>query len=305
MSVVPATAAPASTTAVAAFLRGIGRRAVAFAELQAGDAARGDAAVAVAIRAFRDMAPTLELAHWPGTFWSELLDAAALREARPAASDWARIAAGPRAALLLRFAAGLDEADAARVLRIGVPAYRLALQSALAAATDDSATLQAQLQRRIAAIPPERVERLARDEKAAAPEQAEGMVLRPRALLAVLWTLLLLCVAAFAMTFWWPPQPEATVEAGVRIEPLPPAPAPASSFGDEAARIVHRDFALLVDTDAAPLVRELEFYGWLAAQAGAGASGAGSADVRSRSTLPDPALEPLGTPGLETDDASL
>lgn len=305
MSAVPATAAPASTTAVAAFLRGIGRRAVVFAELQAG-AARGDAAVAVAIRAFRAAAPTLELAHWPKAFWSELLDAPALRETRTAASDWARIASGPRAALLLRLAAGLDETDAAQVLGVGVPAYRLALQSALVAASADFATLQAQLQRRIAAVPPERIERLTQDDMAAASEWLEAVPRpRPRALLAVLWALLMLCVAAFAMTFWWPSEPEAAVEAGVRVEPLPPAAAPASRFGDEAARVVHRDFALLVGGEAAPLVRELEFYGWLAAQQGVGASNADVANLQDRATLPDAGIEPFDTPGLETDDASL
>lgn len=305
MSALPATAAPASTTAVAAFLRGIGRRAVAFAEIQAGDAARGDAAVAASIRAFRGVAPTLELARWPVAFWSELLDAPALRGTMPADAGWARLAPGPRAALLLRFAAGLDEADAARVLGVGVAAYRLALRTALAAATEDFAALQAQLQRRIAAIPPERVERLARDGTTAPPGWCAAPVRRPRALLAVLWGLLLLCVAAFAMTFWWTPEPEAEVTAGVRTEPLPPAPAPVARFGEEAARIVHPDFALLVDTDAAPLVRELEFYSWLAAQARTDAGGAGAANLPGRATLPDRALAPSGASGLETDDASL
>lgn len=300
MSAVPVVAVPASTTAVAAFLRGVGRRAVVFADLQSGDHACADTAVAAAIRAFRAAAPTLELVHWPHAFWSALVEAPALRGAGPAASDWARMPAGPRAALLLRLAAGLDEAEAARVLGIGVPVYRRALQRAVATERDDVAALQAQLQQRIAAVSPERVERLARDEMAAARDD-DGVAARPRALLAVLWTLLLLCVAAFAMTFRWTPEPEAAadVHADPRGAPLPPAAAPASRFGDEAARVVHRDFALLVDAEAAPFLRELEFYGWLAAQGDAAA-------VEPDSTVtPDAATEPFTALGLETDDAPL
>lgn len=298
MSGPPVAAAPASTTAIAAFLRGVGRRAVVYAELQgAGDA---DIAVAAAVRLFRNVAPSLDLPRWPHAFWSGLVNAPALRGAGPDAPEWARIPAASRAALLLRLAAGLDDSEAARVLGVDVPVYQQALQRALAAARVDAAALQAQLQQRIAAVSAERVERLTLARAADAPAARGRANPQRRPLLALLWSLLLLCVAGFAMTFRWPLEPQAdeAAQAGPWGAPLPPAAAPASRFDPEAARIVHRDFALLVDADAAPFVRDLEFYSWLAAQDAGPVPPAGP-------LVSDEVVEPSDAPGLETDDALL
>ena len=112
------TGALPSTAALAAFLRGIDRRAAVLAELQCGDPIAGDAAVAAAMRAFRTSAGPLPLAMWPQRFWALLLATPQLRrDVAPSAwpSQWRTLAAlgnGSRAAVLLRTAAGL-ELDAA------------------------------------------------------------------------------------------------------------------------------------------------------------------------------------------------
>lgn len=304
MSAVPAAAVPDSPTAVAAFLRGVGRRAVVFAELQAGDAARGDTAVATAVATFRVHAPALELAHWPHAFWSALVDAPAMRSGT-GAPGWAGMAAGPRAALLLRFAAGLGEAEAARVLGIGMPAYRLALRRALPALGDADA-MAAQLQQRLAAVPVERLGRITlAPGRASRPDAAGSAAVpqpaAPRRLLALLWILLAGCVLAFAATYAGRPGAELRPAVAGRGQPLPPAAPPAARYGDEARQIVHRDFALLVDTDAAPFVRELEFYSWLAAQA----DDAGPQPPPAAGGYPAALPAAVAQAALETDDAPL
>ena len=114
-----ATPNTASMGATAAFLRGVERRAAVFAQCQCGSVAKGDAAVAAALRAFTRIAPGAPMATWPIRFWSLLLAAPDLRRnaddgAWP--SPWASLATlgiGARAALLLRLVAGLDMDDAA------------------------------------------------------------------------------------------------------------------------------------------------------------------------------------------------
>ena len=128
---------PSSAPAVAAFRRGVDRRAVVFAELQCGLAARGDGAVAAALRAFPRIAPATPLAEWPTRFWSLLLAAPDLRRTAEDArwdAPWTSLAAlgnGPRAALLLRLVAALDMDVAAAALGVGADSYRTALQRAI------------------------------------------------------------------------------------------------------------------------------------------------------------------------------
>ena len=128
---------PSSAPAVVAFLRGVERRAVVFAELQCGHARRGDAAVAAALRAFSRTAPATPLADWPTRFWSLLLAAPDLRRTDGDA-QWAvpwtaleTLGNGPRAALLLRLVAALDMDAAAAALGVGEESYRAALQRAI------------------------------------------------------------------------------------------------------------------------------------------------------------------------------
>ena len=160
--------------ALAAFLRGCERRGAVFAELQCGDPDRGDVALAAALRAFRGNAAALPMADWPVRFWSLLSAAPPLRTAAPDAR-WpgalsALAAAAPldRAALLLRLAGGLQEADAADALGLDGAAYRDALARACprdALGHPDAAAWRAvaeAIQTQLRELPPDRLAKLAR-----------------------------------------------------------------------------------------------------------------------------------------------
>lgn len=281
--------------ALAAFLRGVERRGAVLAELQGGDAAAGDAALAAAMVDFRAAAARTPMADWPRTFWARLLAQPRLRY-RPAvaialdATDTlAELGSGPRAALLLRLAAGLAEADAAAVLGVAEPTYRLALRRALPSHPDGHADpeawqrLRVQVHRRIKTLSPDRLLRLAAAREAAllgasagppSPTATDPPAGASRRLLAVLWTLLALCVAAMAATFWWPAPDrlaDGAADARVRLQALPVAEAPAAVYGRDAGLVAHRDFALLADPLADTITRDLDFHSWLAAQDAAAA----------------------------------
>ncbi|MCF7221585.1 hypothetical protein [Marilutibacter chinensis] len=226
---------PASA-ALAAFMRGVERRAAVLAELQAGDAAVGDAAVEAALSAFRSGSDDLSMNEWPQRFWAMLLAQPTLQRhagvAIPleATDRLAELGHGPRAALLLHLAAGLGEEDAAAILGIGAASYRLAVRQALADPTGRLSEQQAwlqmreQVQRRIRTLSAPRLARLAHAREAAlgggtaesgpasgaapVPERTGGRTTKPpgrrRGLLVLLWLLLVLCLVALAATFWWP-----------------------------------------------------------------------------------------------------
>ncbi len=127
---------PAAANALSAFLRGIERRALVVARLQAGDAAVAERAVGVAMRAFTGPASQLQMAEWPAHFWGVLCSTPHLL-APPAGGRWApplahlqTLAAGERLAMLLRIGAGLDEDAASSVLGVPVDSYRHALAGA-------------------------------------------------------------------------------------------------------------------------------------------------------------------------------
>src|SRR4249919_4387445 len=167
------TASPLSSAgAPAAFMRGVERRAAVLAELQCGDAQRGDGAVAATVRAFVGSAAAAPMPTWPVRFWSLLLAAPDLR--RPAddarwTPPWHPLASlgnGPRAALLLRLVGGLEMDDAAAALGVSVEAYRAALQRAIPYCDDgtpDRVAWQAwvdAIRSQVAEMPPERLARL-------------------------------------------------------------------------------------------------------------------------------------------------
>ncbi|RDZ27523.1 sigma factor-like helix-turn-helix DNA-binding protein [Lysobacter silvisoli] len=276
--------------ALSAFLRGVERRGAVLAELQAGDAAAGDAALAAAMHAFRQGVEATPMAQWPQRFWALLLAQPGLQQrvrvALPldATDRLGELGQGPRAALLLRLAAGLSEADAAAALGVTPPTYQLALQRALPHHADGRADpaawqqLREQIHRRIKTLPPERLTRLGAAREAAltgtGPADAAGAQRadpaprrRPRWLLPLLWALLALCALAFAATWWWPLGAVADWLGGapVQVEPLAPAAAPAVRYGHEAGLIGDRDFALIADPDGLAAARELDFHSWLAA----------------------------------------
>lgn len=165
---------PVPPAALAAFVRGIQRRATVFAELHTGDATVGDAAVAAAIRDWPAMARETAMGDWPVSFWSLLLSQPQLRArvrtpvslSLQASDRLDELAPEARVTLLLRLVAGLEEGPAAAAQGVTEPVYRLALEMALPIAPDGSPDLQAwrrlsdEIQRRIRSLPPRRLPRL-------------------------------------------------------------------------------------------------------------------------------------------------
>lgn len=127
---------PLSSPALAAFVRGIERRALVVAEFQSGEVLVAERAVAVAMRAFVPAASAQPMSEWPVHFWTLLTSTPLLRQ--PAADgswpyDLAHLAQLPdaeRLALLLRIGGGLDEPSAAAVLGVEVETYCQALATA-------------------------------------------------------------------------------------------------------------------------------------------------------------------------------
>lgn len=255
----PATASrPAALTA---FLRGVERRAAVLAELQSGDARRGDAAVRRALDAVADEASTHPMADWPRRFWRALLGDPAL-----AATGPARFvpAASPavRAAVLLRLAAGLDESEAADVLGVEPARIRDALGHAVPRDADgapDAALWrqwQAEIQRRVRDLPAPRVAALSDAARAdAMATKAAPRRFPPRRAAAV-------AAAATGLALLATFVVDRYVDRPIRAVALPPAGEPASRFSSEAGLIAHPDFDRLADPDQARLADEAAFLAW-------------------------------------------
>ena len=320
----PASSSPAPA-ALAAFLRGCERRGAVFAELQCGNADRGDVALAAALRAFRGKAAALPMADWPVRFWALLAATPQLRADGPAA-QWpdafaalARPATADRAALLLRLAGGLQEAEAADALGLDGAAYRDALARACprdSLGHPDAGAWRAladAIQQHLRELPDDRLATLTRlredalagtrlppvEAKAPAPAVART----PRRWPWILSALVLL--AALAAGLWWwrgsglstssaLPQAIPTDEDGV--SPMPPDPmitstalpadnTPLPAPAEAVAPASHPDFQLLADADDEARAREADFLAWYVAGAGATAApspdaDAGGADAR-------------------------
>lgn len=120
--------------AVSAFLKGVERRGLVLAQLQTGQPEQAERALAAAFRAFSTQAAELPMASWADRFWRLLASMPQLRRPGPLPrpSGWEDLAdaSGPRLALLLRLAAGLEEAPAAAAMAITLDAYRQALAEA-------------------------------------------------------------------------------------------------------------------------------------------------------------------------------
>ncbi len=315
----PTTTAPA---ALSAFLKGVERRAALFADLQGGDPSATEAALASTLGGFVATAARHPVADWPRRFWSMLLAAPTLR-APSVAAHWptafdrlAQVGRGPRAALLLSLVARLQEDDAAAVLGVAQPTYRLALRRALpvdAEGNPDAATwhgLDRAIRLALADVPAARLDRLVRLREAALagrelasepatwqPRQVLGK--RPpdaaqrRWVLPVLWAAVGACVIAFVVSFLLPgllPGPagnDVTADMPVQESTLVDTDPPASRFDDDVALLSHGDFDQLADTRDAELIDTFDVYAWYAAQLQSGAAKA--------LPLPD-AAEPLPDP---------
>lgn len=272
----PPVASP--SPALAAFLRGIERRAFVFAEVQCGDPDRAREALALAMRAFRPVSGGIPLSGWPAAFWALLLAQPALSEGLSPEPELSGLGTGPRAALLLRLVGGLDFHHAAEVMGVSEPTYRFALQRALRQLGETGTSyaalggLRERLHRRVKTLPEDRIADLAAlRQRALSGEPEPEARATPAATDASprrrwLWGLLVLLLAALAAT-WWPgllPAP-ATEDAGPA--PLPveaPAPAPAPLNADTEV-VTHPDYALLAEPEDARLADDLALLSWFAA----------------------------------------
>lgn len=274
----PASPAP-SPAAVAAFLRGLDKRARLFAAVQAGDAAQGGRALAVVARVFAAEAGQWPLAQWPQQYWRLLLAAPSLRHAGAAEANAvlpgiARLPAERRAAVLLHLVAGLDDDAAAAALGLDVPAYQAAIRDSLphdALGQPDldvwrawRAAAQRELER--AADPPPLAkpvfEPAPRPSSAARPGGERDASRGAR----WLWLGVAACVLAFAAAFFIHPAGREVVAqwfAAIKREPLPPAAAPKARFdADDPA--LHPDREQLAAPREAAFADDLALLAWLA-----------------------------------------
>lgn len=268
----PTPADQPAPAALAAFVRGVERRARALAELQAGDARRGDAAASRALARFLPGAVRQPMAEWPRLFWSALLGQPEL--ARPARAHDDLLAAHPpgrRAALLLRLVAGLDEAEAAAVLDVAPATLRRALQQAMPRRQDGGADaaawrqLEAGLQRHVRELPEARLRGIT---GAAVAEDGRPGLRRPVRLWIALGAAATLSLA-LAATWWWP------VGSATGTSRLGPPGAPASTYDRIGGLVSHPDFEAIASPGEAALASEVGFLSWVAAGAPGPASGPG------------------------------
>lgn len=279
--------------AVAAFLRGLERRARLLAHVQAGDAGAGQRALAVTARVFTDEAGQWPLAQWPRQYWRLLLSAPAMAQASHAATSplpgIARLAPPVRAALLLQLVAALEDDDAAAALGIGVDAYQQRIRDALPRTplgqpdADVWRAWRAAAQRALDALPdpPPEVPHAA----APAPAGSTRTTPDPRQRrLRWLWLGVALCAVALVASFFLHPRGRELLDDWshhVRVDALPPATAPKAKF-DPADPRMQPDPSLLAAPLELQLARQLPLLAWLAAEAG--------------DTLPMDAAAPVAAP---------
>lgn len=302
---------PTQPAAVAAFLRGLERRARLLAQVQAGDPAAAARALDVAARVFTADAGQWPLAQWPRQYWRLLLSVPAMRQPGTAPASLlpgiARLAPAPRAAILLHLVAGLDDADAAAALGIDVDTYQARIRDALPRDAlgqpdvDVWRAWRAASQRALDALPeapPAAGTPTAAD---ATPDAPRIRTIddhdRHRRRLRWLWLGVALCAAALVATFLLHPRGRALLDQWrnpVHVTPLPPADAPKARFdaGDPA---LHPDLALLQAPAELRLARELPLLAWLAAEptsAGqttdSNANGAAAAPIASEAPVVTP-----------------
>lgn len=314
----------AVSASLAAFLRGVERRAAVFAECQCGDAQVADSALAAAMWAFCDSARSLPSSDWPRRFWSLLLAVPALRRAAPVAAwprglaAWSGLGSGARAALLLQLVAGLHESQAAAVLGVAPSRYRLALRRAMSRQADGAPdpsgwrALAEATQSAIRQLPPGRLVHLAQLREAALQRRPPARrASRPasrvsgsRWLRSILWIALAACLLAFAASFLVPSGwLDAAREPRIQRLPLPPAEPPASTFDAQTGVLTERDFELLADADAERLVSDLGFQAWYAAQLATDEAGRGRTDAPASPVGPSTAIarSPTMTPAKRAD----
>lgn len=280
-----------SPPAIAAFVRGVGQRALLLATVQAGAVNPAEQALAVVARVFASEAGQWPIAQWPRQYWRLLLATPHLRQPNPSAPDLplpgiARLPPTQRAALLLQLVAELDDATAASALgtsidayqeaiRDGLPrdplgqpdidvwrAWRAAVQRALANAEPAPATLIASSRTEPAARPAKPAKRKPGNSRLA---DDAGASAGPHRHVRWLWLGVAVCVLAFATTFFLHPAGRAVLQrwtATIKVEALPAADAPQARF-DAGDIALHPDRALLEAPEEAGHASQLALLSWL------------------------------------------
>lgn len=306
----PAVSSSEPPAAIAAFVHGVRRRASLFLRWHGADATQARRIRESAERRFEAIAADHPVAAWPVLFWRQLLADPDLRMAEPAGgvaiAGLGRLPRGPRATVLLRLVAELDEDSAAQVLAIAPGTYRMALQRSLPRMHDgrpDAETWRVLQQRVQAAL---------RDPSALSVPASGGVRQQPvepasppppswrRPALAATAVLTL---AALALTFRSepergadPPPPDGTLtEHAIRVEALSEAPA-GRGYGPDLALLTEPSLMLLIDDPPLDPLRDLAFDAWHAAQL------AIAAEIAAAQPLPEPAVQPVEAGGEETDD---
>lgn len=274
--------------AVAAFLRGTYQRAQLLAKVQAGASKPAGQALAVVAQVFATEAGQWPIAQWPQQYWRLLLATPHLRQ--PDASEpalplpgIARLPPIQRAAFLLQMVAELDEATAATALGTSVGAYQDAIRDGLPRDAlgqpdvDVWRAWRAAVQREISNAEPaaaillpassSAVARKAADKTGAKKRPANELEIKeaPRQHVRWLWLGVVICVMAFATTFFLHPAGRAVLQswtATIKVKPLPAADAPKSRFdaGDVA---LHPDRDLLAAPEEAGHASQLALLAWL------------------------------------------
>jgi len=130
------TPTPPQSTAIAAFLRGLERRAQLLARVQTGDPAATQRALAVTQQVFASEAEQWPIAQWPLQYWRLLLSVPAMGQATRASTNTplpaiAQLPPAIRAAVLLHLVVCLDESEAAAALDCEVASYQQRIRDAL------------------------------------------------------------------------------------------------------------------------------------------------------------------------------
>lgn len=319
-------ATAAAPAALSAFLRGVERRAAVFADLQCGERATAERALAAAMRAFRNHALALPMADWPQRFWTLLAATPGLRQAAAGAgAGWpvgmealVVLDPAPRLALLLRLAAGLEEEAAAAAGGLDPASYREALAAACprdAGGEPDPVAWRAlaeAIQQQVRGLPPERLAGLARLREAAIEGPRPAQAATREAVVQSLhsdrstprppawrWRALAAVIAALALALlvarYWPERVDGGDVAApwgdpeVVVEALPGAP-PAARYTDAQALLLHPDLELLLDPEERTVVRDADFLAWYLA----------STEVRPEAIdEPSDAVEAVATEGVD------
>lgn len=274
---------PPPSAAVAAFLRGLDRRARLLALVQCGEADAAARALDATARVFAGEAAQWPIAQWPRQYWRLLQSAPSMRQVGTGTAAGnplpgiARLPPPVRAALLLHLVGALEDADAAAALGLDIEAYQLRIRDALPRDALGQPDLdvwrawRAAAQRALDALPDAAPEASASPSAATPDNQVTDA--RHRRRLRWLWLGVALCVAALVASFFLHPRGRELLDAWrnqVQVDALPPADAPKARF-DPARLALHPDHALLDDPATLPLARQLPFLAWLAAEAEAAA----------------------------------